>query len=255
VFLPPQRLLSDLIDLPAKPLISIIGAGGKTTTMYTLANELAQQGKRVITTTTTQIFFPKTGETDILIVEAEMPALLKMVSAAWKDHHCVTVAGTVTNTGKLAGLEPEQSYELLMKSGADAVLIEADGARQRMIKAPAEYEPVVPLQTDVALLMLSAVAINQPLSAQVAHRPELVADVAGINQGDRLSPAVIARLVISERGAMKNIPEMARVYLLLTHVSEERREEIEELVALVRHSARVAGVLSSGQPGKWFANK
>ncbi len=248
-------LLSNLIDLPAKPLISIVGAGGKTTTMYTLANELAHRGKRVITTTTTQIFTPKTGETDTLIVEAEMPNLLKMANAAWKDHHRVTVAAAPSGTTKLAGLGPEQPYELLVKSSADVVIVEADGARQRMIKAPAEHEPVVPPQTNVALLMLSAGAINQPLSAQVAHRPELVADVAGISQGDRLSPAVIARLVISERGAMKNIPEMARVYLLLTHVSEERREEIGELAAWVRRSARVADILCSRQPGEWFANE
>jgi probable selenium-dependent hydroxylase accessory protein YqeC len=248
-------LLSNLIDLPAKPLISIVGAGGKTTTMYTLANELARHGKRVITTTTTQIFFPRPGETDTLIVEAEMPALLKRVSAALKQHYRVTVAAAPSESTKLAGLRPEQPYELLLKSGADAVIVEADGARQRMIKAPAEHEPVVPPQTNVALLILSAWAINQPLSAQVAHRPELVADVAGINQGDRLSPAVIARLLMSERGAMKNIPEMAKVYLLLTHVLKERQEQIGELVALVRHSARVAGVLCSGQPGKWFANE
>ena len=36
-------LLSDLIDLPTCPLVAIIGAGGKTTTMYTLARELAHR--------------------------------------------------------------------------------------------------------------------------------------------------------------------------------------------------------------------
>ncbi len=64
-------LLCDLIDLPAHPLISIVGAGGKTTTMYTLASELAQRGSRVITTTTTQIFFPEPGQTGALIVAQE----------------------------------------------------------------------------------------------------------------------------------------------------------------------------------------
>ena len=96
--------LSDLIDLPAKPLISIIGAGGKTTTMYTLAGELSQRGKRVITTTTTQIFLPKPGETDTLIVAAAMPSLLKLVSAALKQHHRVTVAAAPSGSTKLAGL-------------------------------------------------------------------------------------------------------------------------------------------------------
>ena len=77
-------LLSELIALPALPLISLVGAGGKTTTMYTFASELAQKHERVITTTTTNIYFPRPGETDTLIVAAETPVLIKMVQAAWK---------------------------------------------------------------------------------------------------------------------------------------------------------------------------
>src|SRR2546421_7535768 len=106
-------VLSELLDLPPRPLISIVGAGGKTTTMYTLASELAQQGNRVITTTTTNIYFPKQGETDTLIVAAETFALLKMVSAAWREHQRVTVAGRVIGTDKIGGLQPDQAYELL----------------------------------------------------------------------------------------------------------------------------------------------
>ena len=247
-------LLCDLIELPAHPLIAITGAGGKTTTMYTLASELAQRGKRVITTTTTQIFYPEPGETDALIVAADTPILLQNIRAAWQHQQRVTVAGTFLRTDKLAGLQPEQPYELLMKSGADAVIVEADGARHRMIKAPAEYEPVIPLQTNVALLMISAEAFNQPLSAEIAHRPEHIARVTGISQGDILSPTVIARLITSEQGALKHIPKTASVYLLITHASISQKETIRELASLVLGSSRLTGVLSSEQPGVWFAN-
>ena len=244
-------MLSDLIDLPARPLISIVGAGGKTTTMYTLAGELARHGKRVITTTTTQIFIPRPGETDTLIVAAEMPSILKLAGAALKQHHRVTVAAAPSGSTKLAGLGPEQPCELLVKSGADVVIVEADGARHRMIKAPAEHEPVVPPQTNVALLMLSAGAINQPLSAQVAHRPEHVASVTGITQGDRLTPGAIARLMTSDQGAFKNIPETSVIYLLITHANMTSREAIQVLISLLRLSPRIAGVLSSTYPGEW----
>ena len=45
------------LDLhPSSPdVVSFVGGGGKTTTMFRLAYELAQQGKRVVTTTTTHI--------------------------------------------------------------------------------------------------------------------------------------------------------------------------------------------------------
>ena len=245
-------VLSDLLDLPPRPLISIVGAGGKTTTMYTLASELAQRGRRVITTTTTNIYFPKQDETDTLIVAAETPTLLKMVSAAWKQHHRVTVAGRAIGSGKVAGLQPDQPYELLMKSGAEVVIVEADGARHKMIKAPAEHEPVVPPQTNVALLMMNAEAINQPLNEEIAHRPERVAAVLSINQGDILTPALVARLMMSEQGGMKNIPQQAKVYVLVTHVTEERRDEVREVVELVGRLARAESMYCSNRPGDWF---
>jgi probable selenium-dependent hydroxylase accessory protein YqeC len=249
-----MSLLCDLIDLPAHPLISIVGAGGKTTTMYTLASELAQRGGRVITTTTTQIFFPEPGQTGTLIVAAETPTLLEMISAAWQQYRRVTVAGAIIRADKLAGLQPGQPYELLMHSGAGAVIVEADGARHRMIKAPAEHEPVIPVHTNIALLMMSAGAINQPLSAEVAHRPERIASVVDMSLGEILTPIRIARLVTSEQGALKHIPKDATTYLLITRASLTSQDTLKELVSLVRTSPRVAGVLCSERPGEWFAN-
>ncbi len=244
-------LLSDLIDLPTSPLVAIIGAGGKTATMYTLARELAHRGKRVITTTTTQIFYPEPDETDKLIIASDTHILLNAIEEAWQQYQRVTIAGAILRNEKLAGLDPEQPYELLVKSGADAVIVEADGARHRMIKAPAEYEPVIPLQTNVALLVMSAEAINQPLSDKIAHRPERIAKVTGINMGDVLSPAVIARLMTSEQGALKHVPETATAYLLITHASMAQKEVISELASLALRSSRLTGVLSSGMPGLW----
>jgi probable selenium-dependent hydroxylase accessory protein YqeC len=244
-------LLCDLIDLPTSPLIAIIGAGGKTTTMYTLASELALRGKRVITTTTTQIFYPEPDETDVLIVAPETDVLLKTIGEAWQQYQRVTVAGTVLRKEKLAGLQLEQPYELLVKSGASAVIVEADGARHRMIKAPAEHEPVIPARTNVALLLMSAEAINQPLSERIAHRPELIAKVTGVNMGDVLSPARIARLITNEQGALKHIPETATAYLLITHASMAQKAAIRELVSLVRRSTRITDVMISQFPGEW----
>ncbi len=245
--------LSDLIDLPEQPLISIVGAGGKTTTMYTLARELARQGRRVVTTTTTQIFMPTQDETEKLIVEAETSTLLKMVKTAWKQYRHVTVATAMNDRGKLVSLHLDIPSLLFHEGGADAVIIEADGARHRAIKAPADYEPVVPSETNMALLLMSAEAINKPLSEEIAHRPERIAAVTGVNAGDVLTPEVVARLVTRERGALKSIPGTARVYLLITHVTLERREAALELARLVRDSGRITGALYSEEVGVWFA--
>jgi len=247
-----MTLLSQLIDLPARPLISIVGAGGKTTTMYSLASELAQQGKRVITSTTTQIFLPERHETDTLIILPDIQTLLNALQSSWKRHQRITIASTRNDRGKLLGFLPNQYTLLLEQNVADAVIVEADGARHLMIKAPAEHEPVVPPQTNVALLMMSAEAINQPLNGEIAHRPERIVEVTGINQGDILTPAVIAHLMTSYRGGLKNIPEKARVYVLLTHVTGEKMDAIREISGLIKSSSRITEVLYSQRPGEWF---
>ena len=244
--------LSSLIRFPAKPLISIVGAGGKTTTMYTLAAEFAAQGKRVITTTTTNIYIPRSDETDTLVVAAETPTLCKMVNAAWGQHRRVTVAGKVIGSGKLGGVQHDQPYALLQEGGADVVIVEADGARHSKIKAPAEYEPVVPAQTNVALIVMSAEAINQPLGGEIAHRPERIAALLGIKQGDMLTPALIARLMTHELGGLKNIPLQAAIYLLLTGVAESKLAVVAELASLVQGMGRVTGVCCSARVGDWF---
>ena len=246
-------LLSDLISFPEQPLISLVGAGGKTTTMYTLAHELASQGMRVVTTTTTQIFTPTPDETEELIIEAEAPLLLSRVKAAWEHYRRITVATSVNERGKLMSLPPDVPALLLRQGGAEAILIEADGARHRMIKAPAEYEPVVPPETNVALLLMSAEAINQPLSEEIAHRPERVAAVTGIEIGEAMTPEVIARLVTSEQGGLKGIPVMAKAYVLITHVTSERREGVLELAGQVCSATRISGVLYSKRAGVWFS--
>ncbi|HVB73774.1 MAG TPA: selenium cofactor biosynthesis protein YqeC [Ktedonobacteraceae bacterium] len=245
-------LLADLIDLPSQPLISMVGAGGKTTTMYTLARELAWQGKRVITTTTTQIFTPGADETEMLIVEAETSRLLDRVMAAWQPYQRITVASSVNERGKLFGIQPDIPSLLFAQGGADAVIIEADGARHRMIKAPADYEPVVPSATNVALLLMSAEAINQPLSEAIAHRPERIAAVSGITMGEMLTPDVVARLMTSEQGALKGIPENAKAYVLVTHTTDKKVDSIRELARLVMDSPRIMGTRCSERAGEWF---
>lgn len=247
------ELLSNLLALSPQPLIAIVGAGGKTTTMYTLAHELARQGKRVVTTTTTNIYVPTQDETDSLIITPDTSIMLNTVRDAWQRCRHVTVGGSFVNTEKVGAVQPEQPYALLTQSGADVVIVEADGARHRLIKAPAEYEPVIPSHANIALVVMSAEAINQPLSAAIAHRPERLAAILGIEQGDILTPQRIASLMTSPSGALKNIHGQTVIHLLITHVYTGRHSVAQQLALLVEREGRFTQLLGSSMPGEWFA--
>jgi probable selenium-dependent hydroxylase accessory protein YqeC len=247
---PSMSQLSERVGL-SSPIIALVGAGGKTTTMYTLARELIEREKRVVTTTTTQIYLPQPGETERLLVEAEMSRLLKNLQRGWRDCRHITVASAVIGSGKLKGLSAEQPAQLFQHGGADVVIVEADGARHLKIKAPADYEPVMPTQVSLVLLLLSAEALNQPLSGEIVHRPEVLARLTAIKAGDPLTPAVVARLLLHKQGGLKQVPDGAGVYVLITHATQERRESIAHLAELVREEPRVAGVYCSERPGEW----
>ena len=61
-------LLGEALDLRRGEMISLIGAGGKTTTMFRLAKELREEGRKVLLTTTTQISKPSKPHVDRLFL-------------------------------------------------------------------------------------------------------------------------------------------------------------------------------------------
>ena len=60
--------LRDALMLGEGGVISLVGAGGKTSLMFRLAHELEKAGERVLTTTTTKIYEPSADQSAGLIV-------------------------------------------------------------------------------------------------------------------------------------------------------------------------------------------
>ena len=143
------------------PCIAIIGSGGKTTAMLTLAK--ACQHQRVLVTTTTHIY-PITEARDLLVnpdPEQLQDALSRPGSVC---------AGMAAKEGKLSGL-PEDLFSL-GRSRANITLCEADGSRQHPLKLHRTGEPVIPAGCNLCLIVLGLSALGQPVS-QAVHRWQL----------------------------------------------------------------------------------
>jgi len=163
---------------------ALIGGGGKTTLLYTLAEELRKKGS-ILLCTSTHIRIPE----QYPLVTAGADAL----RAALAEHGAVC-AGTPAENGKLTA--PPLSFETL--SGlADYVLVEADGARRLPLKAHAPHEPVIPPNAQRVVLVVGADGFGRPVS-QVCHRPERWAELAGVSTDSPVTPEAEARVIRAE---------------------------------------------------------
>ena len=111
----------------------------------------------------------------------------------------------------------------------DHVIIEADGSRRRPFKAPADYEPVVPSTTTTMVSVIGADALGRVIADQ-CHRPLRVAAVAGCQPYERLSPAAAATVLVSERGARKELPDGGRLAVVVNKVGGANQALVAELL-------------------------
>ena len=166
---------------------AIIGGGGKTTLMETLAGELSKKGK-VIITTTTHICRPKQYET---LLDADEAA----VSAALERSGIVCVASQ-EESGKLCA--PRLSMGTLAQL-ADFVLVEADGAKRLPLKAHASHEPVIPPCAQRVVAVVGIDGIGKPIGA-ACHRSARYAQLALADEEALVTPEIAARVLNAEGG-------------------------------------------------------
>jgi hypothetical protein len=92
----------------------------------------------------------------------------------------------------------------------------------RPFKAPAAYEPVIPEETTVVLVLVGADVFGQTLDAEHVHRPELVSALSGAALGTPITPEIVARVLAHPEGGRKGVPAGARVVALINKVERLR---------------------------------
>jgi len=186
-------------------LVCAVGAGGKKSTLYRLAEAhlLAGTARIALTCTVTMGPPPRTLPAERLI--AEPASLAAEVPALALRHRLLAYAQPSSKPGRVGGVRGELISRLHADGGFAVTLIKADGARMRWLKAPREDEPVLPEGVTTVLPLVSARALGQPLDQASAHRLDRVAAVTGASIGEPLRPAHLARLLASAEGSLQRV--------------------------------------------------
>lgn len=172
--------------MPENAVISVTGAGGKTSLISAWARELADSGKSVIITTTTHMFRPERTEEDgIRVIAADDPE----------------------DPGKLTA--PPDDILAHLRDEADVVLIEADGSRRMPLKWPAAHEPVIPDYTDITVCVAGLSAIGKAPADVIYRADELPENL----RRDTVDFNMIHALVSSVNGGRKGVRGEFRVFM------------------------------------------
>jgi len=228
-------LLTDSLGLQEREMISLVGAGGKTTLMFCLAKGLVLQGKKVITTTTTKILEPSSKETSRLVVDDDEKEVQHLVALHLDRDRHLTVARERLGSRKLQGVSPEVAANLWDSTGADTVIVEADGAAGRPVKAPREHEPVIPSNTTLVIALVGLDGIGQPLNDENAFQPGLISRMTGVRMGERMTAPLLAILMTHQEGIFKGAPAGSRVVSFINKIDlpgglENGRELAREIL-------------------------
>jgi probable selenium-dependent hydroxylase accessory protein YqeC len=150
----------------------------------------------------------------------------------------VTLLGEKVREDKWKGLSPGEVDAL--RPLCDLVLVEADGARGRSLKLPAEYEPVLPGTTGEVVVLAGLDAVDAPLDEGLVHRLPLVVEALGAKEGSRVDLDAFVRVLSSPLGYLSRRPPGARMGVFLNKA--RGREGAAEAAArrLLLHFDRVA---------------
>jgi probable selenium-dependent hydroxylase accessory protein YqeC len=206
--------------LAADGLVCVVGAGGKKTTLYTLAGRL----DRAVVTATVRIpvFDPHVSR----VVVTDDPVAAVGAAGDWP----LGVVRERERTDRYAGYDPA-TVDDLADADADAVLVKADGARTRLFKAPGEREPQLPARTDTVVPIASAKVVGEPLTEDAVHRVDRVAELTALEPGDTIRAADVATVLASDRGGRKDVPGGATVVPLVNMVDDADLEAVGREVA------------------------
>lgn len=246
--------LSQALRLRGPEVVAFVGGGGKTSAMFQLAAEIVAAGGRVVTTTTTRIF---ADQISLAPAHFEAATASDAVLNAALDRlgHILVIGQVDSSSGKALGVSPGEIGRLRGLPGQPLVLIEADGARMRPLKAPAEHEPVLPLETTLVAPVVGADVFDQPLSDERVHRSARVAELVGAQPGTPVTPTIVARLLAHPLGGLKDVPAGARVIPLINKVEgpaalAAARETARQLLEHPAIHSVVVGSMRSDPPVK-----
>jgi probable selenium-dependent hydroxylase accessory protein YqeC len=208
-------------------LVAVAGSGGKTALAEGLCAELAAAGQTVALSTTTHIYPPPARLCGQPWFWGETIPDAAHIRERLQPGRVVAVGRGMSPQGKLQGLSADQTAALAASRAW--VVVEADGAARKPLKAWAPHEPAWPGGEMMRVVLAGASALDRTFTPDLVHRHQLFAQEAGIRLGDEITPQALARVLLSPLGPFRERPSGIEWRLIINQADAAQPQMVEAL--------------------------
>lgn len=226
--------LREALKIQRGDVVAFVGAGGKTSALFRLADELRAEGWRVLATTTTRIAAAELKRAPQAIQVAERLSAPQVRQQLNESSFVFLYTSLNVSRQKVIGLARDSVGRVLDSVDSDVLLIEADGARGLPLKAPYDHEPVIPPDTSLVVPVAGLDALGQPLDETHVYNAARIRGRYGFPEGGIIVPPWMAVILRDEQLGLRSVPDKARVTVLLNKATTRPHE--------MRRARRVAQI-------------
>ena len=211
-------------------VISLVGAGGKTSLLFYLGQALPWN---CLLTTTTKVGSDQIRQADCITTFHAFrsdPAHTSENKMTWVSPDPAQAERKVEGFS----LDQFSRFAEIATKIPMPILVEADGAHCLHLKAPGENEPVIPDETTHVLDVIGMDVIGKRVGQETVHRPAHFMKITESREGDLIDAEMILRAILHPFGGFKNTPELARRIVVLNQAdTPDKIEQAEKLAEMV----------------------
>jgi probable selenium-dependent hydroxylase accessory protein YqeC len=111
--------------------------------------------------------------------------------------------GRSTHRGKVLGVNPD--FPIQLAGLADHVIVEADGAAGMSVKAPKDWEPVLPEDADLVIGLVGLDCIGRSITEENVFRLDRFMELTGLDRGSHIGLDAVRTLALAKDGLFKGV--------------------------------------------------
>ena len=178
--------LIDTFKISKKDIITIVGAGGKTSLMYS-ASSLLRKDYKVLVTTTTHIYIPDKSIYDEILQN--------------NKNGVYVIGNHIVNNLKIKGLTFDMLDEIIHYF--DIVIIEGDGSKEKSLKGWRDSEPVIYPKTTKTIGVVDISSIGLDINEENIHRVDRFLDIINDYSTNKVNIEHLEKLILNKNGLFK----------------------------------------------------